>query len=78
VPPNRNPIVAAQVPLTAIAAIVTSSGRAGRPEVRRPRTDRPAAIVANAASLAAVGATSAGIVNAKLALKNTPIHAHMA
>ena len=44
----------------------------------RHRPANPDAIVANAASFAAVGATSAGIVSAKLALRKTPIHAHIA
>jgi hypothetical protein len=35
-------------------------------------------MVTNAASLAALGAVSAGSTSAKLALKNTPIHAHIA
>jgi hypothetical protein len=38
----------------------------------------PDAMVANAASFAYVGATSAGSVSAKLAWRNTPIHAHIA
>src|SRR6478735_4575608 len=54
-PPNRSPTPAAQLPLTA-----------------------PAAMVANAASLAYVGATAAGRLAAKLALRNTPTQAHIA
>jgi hypothetical protein len=38
----------------------------------------PAAIVANAVSLATNDAVSGDIVVAKLAARNTPIHAHMA
>ena len=78
-PPNRNPIVAAQVPLTAIAAIVSvvrPRRSASSPAPTEPIA--PTAIVAKAASLAAIGARSAGNVKAKLALKNTPIHAHIA
>ena len=38
----------------------------------------PAAIVRNAVSFAAMGATSGASVIAKLACANTPIHAHIA
>ena len=38
----------------------------------------PAAMVANAVSLAAVAAAPGGSDCAKLAVRNTPIHAHIA
>src|SRR5947207_9095798 len=78
-PPNKRPIDAAQLPLTAIAMIV--SVVRPRRSARKPAPTHPAApeaIVANAASLALVGAMAAGSVDAKLAFKNTPIHAHIA
>jgi hypothetical protein len=78
-PPNRKPMVAAQLPLIAIAAIVSvvrPSRSASSPAPTDPMA--PAAIVANAASFAAAGAVSGGRRSAKLALKNTPIHAHIA
>ncbi len=78
-PPNRRPIVAAQVPDTAIAAIVIvvrPSRSARRPATTEPMP--PAAIVANAVSFAMSGAVSGGSVSAKLAARNTPIHAHVA
>ena len=60
-PPKRNPIVAAQVPLTAIAAIVSvvrPSRSASSPAPTEPIA--PAAIVANAASFAADAAPTSG------------------
>ena len=38
----------------------------------------PEAMVAKAASRAATGAEAAGSTSAKLAFRNTPIHAHIA
>jgi hypothetical protein len=78
-PPNSSPIVAAQLPLTAIATIVSvvrPSRSARTPAPTHPIA--PDAIVTNAASLAAVPATSGGSVSAKLACRKTPIHAHIA
>jgi hypothetical protein len=78
-PPNSKPIEAAQLPLMAIATIVSvvrPSRSARTPAPTHPIA--PDAIVANAASFAAIPADSGGIVVAKLACRNTPIHAHIA
>src|SRR5262245_38339746 len=78
-PPNSNPIVAAQAPLTAIAAIVIVV-RPSR-SARYPATIAPSApepTVANVSSRAASGAASGASVCAKLACRNTPIQAHIA
>ena len=78
-PPNSRPIEAAQLPLTAIATIV-SVVRPNR-SARNPAPTQPIApeaIVANAASLAEVEAIAGGNVKAKLACRNTPTHAHIA
>ncbi len=78
-PPNSTPMTAAQLPDTAIAmiVIVVRPMRSARnPAATQPIA--PAATVANAASFAAVGATSPGNVSAKLACRKTPIHAHIA
>ena len=78
-PPNNRPMAAAQLPLTAIAMIVSvvrPSRSARNPAPTHPIA--PDAMVANAASFAAVDAVPTDNVCAKLAFKNTPIHAHMA
>src|SRR5207244_11942031 len=78
-PPNKRPIDAAQLPLTAIAMIV--SVVRPRRSARKPAPMQPIApdaIVANAANFALVVAIAGGNVNAKLAFKKTPIHAHIA
>jgi hypothetical protein len=78
-PPKSQPMEAAQVPLTAIATIVSvvrPSRSARKPAPTQPIA--PDATVTNAASLAAVAAVPAGNVSAKLASRNTPIHAHIA
>ena len=78
-PPNRRPIAAAQLPLTAIETIVSvvrPSRSARKPAPTQPIAPEPT--VANAATLAAVAAVPDGSVSAKLASRNTPIHAHIA
>ncbi len=72
-------MVAAQLPLIAIAAIVIvvrPRRSARKPAATAPKA--PAPMVANAASLAATGAIPGGSASAKLACKKTPIHAHIA
>ena len=78
-PPKSSPTLAAQLPLIAIAmmvSVVRPSRSARSPAATQPIA--PAAMVANAASLAAIGADPAGSESAKLAFRNTPIHAHIA
>ena len=65
-----------EIAIATIVIVVRPRRSARKPAATQPIA--PAAIVANAASFAAVGAASAGIVSAKLAGRNTPIHAHIA
>ena len=59
-----------------IVTVVRPMRSASKPAATQPTA--PDAIVANAASLAATSAVPAGSESAKLALRNTPIHAHIA
>ena len=59
-----------------IVSVVRPRRSASSPAPTQPIA--PEATVAKAASLAATPADAGGIVNAKLASRNTPIHAHIA